>query len=180
VYLPGPDIEDKMRKVFQEEFARRDEQAKGSKGFSDVGSTEAEGLLAELKLEEVNGNDMEPIDVPNDAPQARDFPYEEYPDENSGTPFLLDHHAEQLAAYGIRFGRGGYKTYDLSRRNIYSFTANSGQRYSGTVDGCIAPYGLMASTACNHSRIAYEHKQSQEQKRAYREMHPEQYKVSSP
>ncbi len=179
MYVPGTSTEDALRTVVREELARHDEErAKSSKGFSDVGSSEAELLLADLQLDEVDGNAEEPIALPDDAPQASNFAYEQYADENSGTPFLLDHHAEQLKPFGVRFGRGGFKIYDLhSHRNLYSITTGSGQRYSGTVDGCIAPYGLMASSAGKHSRIAYEHKQSQEQKRAYRDAHPEQYKV---
>ncbi len=146
-----------MRTVIREELVRHDEsQSKSNKSFSEVGSSEVDSLLVELNLNEVDGNAIEPIIVPADAPQPNSFAYEIYPDENPGTPFQLAHHQKELERHDVHFGRNGFKMYDIhSERKMYSITARSGQRYSGLLDGCVAPYGLMASSAGLHSRVAY-------------------------
>ncbi|DBA90686.1 TPA: hypothetical protein ACH3X1_003903 [Trebouxia sp. C0004] len=61
--------------------------------------------------------------------------------------------------------------YDLHEdKNPYPIFRD-GQEYHGGLDGGIAPHGLSISSAANHLRIAYEHKQSNDQKQRYREQH---------
>ncbi|EIE21715.1 hypothetical protein COCSUDRAFT_83503 [Coccomyxa subellipsoidea C-169] len=170
---------DQMRTVIREELVRHDEsQSKSNKSFSEVGSSEVDSLLVELNLNEVDGNAVEPIIVPADAPQPGSFAYENYPDENTGTPFLLAHHQKELERHDVHFGRNDFKMYDIhSERKMYGITARSGQRYNGSLDGCAAPYGLMASSAGLHSRLAYKHKQNEAQKQIYRDKHSDHYQI---
>lgn len=172
-----------IRAVVREENERLEEKLKSikpapPKSFSHVGSTEAEALLRDLDITEVAGNDEEPFTVPEGVAEASSFDYSVYAKEDGGTPFLLEHHQKQLELYGVRFGRSGFKMYDMrSNRTAYTITAPSGQLYHGTADGCLGPFGLTASSAANHARIVYEHKQNDEQKRIFRENHPEQFQV---
>ncbi|DBB00881.1 TPA: hypothetical protein ACH3X1_000800 [Trebouxia sp. C0004] len=48
---------------------------------------------------------------------------------------------------------------------------HAGQEYHGGLDGGIAPHGMSISSASNQLRVAYEHKQSNDQKQRYREQH---------
>lgn len=143
------------------------------KGFSTVGSEEAWAMLTELEFDEVNGNDLFPIDVPQDTAPCADFDYAKYPSENAGTPALLKHHQEQLSKLGVKFGRGGFQAYDLQTQKVFSLLTSTGKSYKGAVDGCIAPYGLGNVGATRQLRICYEHKQTVGQKAEYRRQHAE-------
>ena len=150
------------------------EQAPKTKAFSKVSSTEASRLLCTLQLLEVDGHAVDEIDSQaSSAPYCDSFDYSIYPDENAGTPALMQHHETQLRKFGVQFGHSAYQAYDLHSENKCLAISAYGQSYVGGFDGGIAPYGLFKSSAALRSIVAYEHKQSQEQKNAYREKHPE-------
>lgn len=173
----GADTE-QLRAVIREEFDRRDQLQKEPKSVSKVRSQEAEKLLAALGLQEVDGHKIDPIELPPDLAPSAEFDYSEFPNEDAGTPFLLEHHKKQLEKFGVKFGRNGFDVYDLhSIKSVYEFKSPSGQIYKGTPDGSVAPYGLFESSAALQTRILYEHKQNDQQKRKYREEHPDQFKV---
>jgi hypothetical protein len=164
-----------MRTVLREERSGQDAAAARPKAFSSVGSTEAERLLEGLSFVEVDGNAMEPIDVPSTCPECEPFDYSRFVDEEHGTNACLDHHQTQLVKLGIRFGRDAFKMYDLHKKQqLYLIRTKSGQQYSGNVDGCLAPFGLMANSAANQCRIIFEHKQSSKQKEQWRDSDPSQ------
>ncbi|CAL8469031.1 g8572 [Coccomyxa elongata] len=151
----------------------RDQQKAGAakpKAFSKASSGDADALLSELNLIEVDGNVMEPIAVPPGHPVGAEFDYSCYPTEDAGTPTFMDHHKQQLTDFGVKFGRGEYEAYDLhTNTSLYSITAASGRQFNGTVDGSIAPYGFFPSSAGRSSAVIFIHKQSDAQKQAYRD-----------
>ena len=155
-----------MKLIIREELsALRSVPASQPKGFSSVGSTEAEGILRDLSLLEVDGNDLQPIVLPKRPPKCASFDYSQYENENTGNAACLEHHKKQLETCGVPFGLGAFKMYDLhTQRSLYSIRTISGQQYNGNVDGCLAPFGLMATSAGRQCRIVYEHKQSTIQK----------------
>lgn len=145
------------------------QQAK-PKPFSSVGSTEAGSILADLQLIEIRGNALQPFQVPAGTPSCSTFDYSKYADEEEGTGNLLEHHAQQLASLGVKFGvRGGFEMHDTHRdKQLYRIRAPSGQEYVGNVDCVLAPYGIAsADSASREARILYEHKQSPKQKTEY-------------
>ncbi|KAL3139347.1 hypothetical protein ABBQ38_003682 [Trebouxia sp. C0009 RCD-2024] len=52
--------------------------------------------------------------------------------------------------------------------NPYPIT-HDGQEYHGGLDGGVAPFGLSVGSAAARLRVAYQHKQSNDQKQRYRE-----------
>ena len=50
--------------------------------------------------------------------------------------------------------------------------------YRGGLDSAVLPYAVRASTAANRIRVAFEHKQSQEDKKIYAESHGRQVLLS--
>jgi len=157
--------EERMRREDREER----EQSK-PKAFSSVGSTEAEELLASLDVMEMDGNVVDPVVLPKDCPTCSSFDYSKYCNETAGTCDLLAHHQAELAKMGVVFGRGGYQMYDLHKRpSLYTIKTASGRSYGGNIDGCLSPFGLMPTSAARQCRIAFEHKQSANQKQGYRD-----------
>lgn len=154
-----------MKSIREELSALRSVPASQPKGFSSVGSTEAEDILRDLSLMEVDSNALQPIVVPKRAPKCASFDYAQYENENTGIAACLEYHKEQLKKFGVPFGLGAFEMYDLhTQRNLYSIRTSSGQQYNGNVDGCLSPFGLMATSAGRQCRIVYEHKQSAIQK----------------
>jgi hypothetical protein len=133
-------------------------EKKEIKGFSSVGSTEAVGILTDLDLCEPDGNKLDPIIVPAGQPEAAPFEYSAYPNEDAGTPSLLQHHQEQLEKYGVYFGRGGFEMYNIHKKIPYLISTPNGQNHRGTADGCLAPYGLSVESAGKQCRVLYKHK----------------------
>ena len=108
---------------------------------------------------------MDPIIVPDGSPACTSFDYSKFPSEPLGNADCLAHHKAQLERFGVPFGRNGFNMYDLhTQTQLYSIQTNSGKQYRGNIDGCVAPYGLMLSSASNLCRIGFEHKQSEIQK----------------
>lgn len=140
---------------------------KGRKAFSSVGATEAERFLQGIGIMEVNGNEVEPIIVPEGTPECSAFDFSLYPDENSGTPDLLKHHQTHLEQLGVSFGRGCYAMYDFHQiKDIYNFSTTT-TMYSGGIDGGVAPSGLITRSASSQCRVGYVHTQSTGQKLDY-------------
>ncbi|DBA76362.1 TPA: hypothetical protein ACH3X1_010072 [Trebouxia sp. C0004] len=135
--------------------------------FSRVGSTQANRVLASLEISECVGNEVDPIVVSSSTPASQGFDFSEYANENAGTRDLLKHHQVELIKFGVEFGRDVFTMYDLhEHRNPYPIV-HAGQEYHGGLDGGIAPHGLSKSSAANQLRVAYEHKQSNDQKQRY-------------
>jgi hypothetical protein len=106
------------------------------------------------------------------------FHYEEYRDENAGTPDFVKYHAEALKRAGVKIGvRGGYEVLDLHKHILLEFTF-SGKKYKGGVDAAIVPYAIRGFSAGHTMRGAFEHKQSDKAKDEYLTAHPEEKKVS--
>ena len=163
--------------MFREELAANRGAAElRPKAFSSVGSTEAERLLQALSFSETDGNSIDPIEVPADcSASASPFDYSQYKDEEEGNLACLNHHKAQLEKFGVHFGRGAFQMYDLHKeQRLYNIRTSNGQEYNGNVDGCLAPFGLFASSAASQSRIIYEHKQSSSQKERRQEMESSQ------
>jgi len=157
--------EERVRQVVPE-----DREDRKSKPFSSVGSTEADTLLASLDVVEVDGSQVDPVVLPENCPECSSFDYSEYCSENAGTPDLLKHHQLQLAKMGVAFGRGGYGMYYLHNTPpLFAIKTASGRSYRGNIDGCLSPSGLMPTSAARQCRIAFVHKQSANQKQAYRD-----------
>ncbi len=149
------------------------------KDYSRVGSTQANSVLASLQIAEGVGNDLDPIVVSSAAPASQPFDFSKYVNENAGTPDLLQHHQAELIKFGVKFGRGAFKMYDLHElQNPYPIV-HDGQEYHGGLDGGIAPYGMSISSAAKQLRVAYEHKQSNDQKQRYRQQRGDMTKVIS-
>lgn len=143
------------------------------KSFSKVGSTEAQNLLADLDFAEEIGNLEDPILPPPDVPVADGFDYSRYPNEDTGTPALLQHHKQQLQKYGVSFGRGAFEMYDIhDNKKLFSFVAPDESEFTGTADGLLAPFGLYPESAARQCRALFEHKQTEEQKQSYRDNNP--------
>ncbi len=85
----GTNLLQGIRTIVREERVAADLPCKG---FSDVGSAEAEQLLVSLDLLEVNGNLVDPIEVPGDTATCSEFDYTPYPDEKAGNADALKHH----------------------------------------------------------------------------------------
>jgi len=123
---------------------------------------------------EADGNEVEPINVPEDAPASTPFDYSQYENEDAGNNDCLEHHKKQLEVFGVQFGRGAFKMYDLHKEKLlYSICTSLGQVYNGNVDGCVSPFGLMVSSAGSQCRIVYERKQSSIQKERRRPSMPQ-------
>ena len=147
--------------------------------FSTVGSTQVNRVLASLEIAECVGNVLDPIVVSNLAPASQTFDFSEYASEDAGNFDLLEHHQAELIKFGVKFGRGAFTMYDLHEYKIPYPFVHDGQEYHGGLDGGIAPHGLSISSAANQLRIAYEHKQSNDQKQRYREQHGDMTQVLS-
>ena len=145
--------------------------------FSRVDSTQVNRVLASLEIAECVGNVLDPIVVNSLAPAAQPFDFSEYANENAGTLDLLEHHQAELIKFGVKFRRGAFTMYDLpEHKNPYPIV-HDGQEYHGGLDGGIAPHGLSKPSAANQLRVAYEHKQSNDQKQRYREQHGDMTQV---
>eukprot|EP00898_Chlorokybus_atmophyticus_P007920 jgi/Chlat1/8129/Chrsp75S07561 len=120
----------------------------------------AMSLLGDLNVVIVNGNDVDPIKLPDDCPQCDNFDACGVPNDNAAAT-LLQHHQQQLMKFGVPFGRDGYQLYNVHgvAELQYSINAGDGKVYSSTVDGCIAPYALINSRggSMRQCRIAYMH-----------------------
>ncbi len=144
--------------------------------FSTVGSRQANRVLFSLELAECVGNILHPITVSNSAPTSQAFDYSNYSNENAGTPHLLRHHQAELIKFGVSFGRNAFQMFDLhDHKNPFPIVHN-GQEYHGGVDGGIAPFGLLDAAA--QLRVAYIHKQSDDQKQRYLGKHGDKAQVS--
>lgn len=147
--------------------------------FSRVGSTQANRVLASLEIAECVGNVLDPIVASSSAPASQGFDFSEYANENAGTLDLLKHHQVELTKFGVKFGRDAFAMYDLhEHQNPYPIV-HDGQEYHGGLDGGIAPHGMSRSSAANQLRVAYEHKQSNDQKQRYRDQHGDMAQVLS-
>ncbi|BDA45285.1 hypothetical protein COCOBI_07-0720 [Coccomyxa sp. Obi] len=164
-------VEDAVRKQFELQEKRK---AGAPKDSSKASSGDASALLSELDLAEADGNLTDPIVVPPGQPVSDEFDYSRYPSEEAGTPDFIEHHKQQLEKFGVKFGRGGFAAYDVhAESSMYSITTASGRQFNVTVDGSIAPFGLLPSSAGRISIVLFEHKQSHAQKQAYCDSHPE-------
>ncbi|KAL0030309.1 hypothetical protein WJX77_008995 [Trebouxia sp. C0004] len=165
--LPGPEGDPLRIKVVCPQDADQPSKAMVPQDFSRVGSTQANRVLASLEISECVGNEVDPIVVSSSTPASQGFDFSEYANENAGTRDLLKHHQVELIKFGVEFGRDVFTMYDLhEHRNPYPIV-HAGQEYHGGLDGGIAPHGLSKSSAANQLRVAYEHKQSNDQKQRY-------------
>lgn len=152
----------------------------GPQAFSRVGSTQACRVLAALGIVECVGNDVHPILVNESTPASLCFDYSQYPNEDAGTPDVLKHHQAELTKFGVQFGRNAFTMFDLHlHENPYPIT-HDGQEYHGGLDGGVAPFGLSVGSAAARLRVAYQHKQSNDQKQRYREKKGATVQVLSP
>jgi hypothetical protein len=71
-----------------------------------VSGTEAESVLRELEIKEVDGHLLLPIDMTGGI-EYTGFDLSRYTSEEAGTPDLMRHHQEQLSRCGLPFGLGG-------------------------------------------------------------------------
>ena len=97
-----------LRDAVSEDTEEQDEQDAEPKGFSEASSGDADALLSKMGLAQFDGNLMEPIVVPPGQPACEEFDYSCYPTEDAGTPAFMNHHKQQLAKFGVMFGRGGF------------------------------------------------------------------------
>ncbi len=162
-----------------EKVVQKQQQAKlPAKGFSKANSADADDLLEELQLTEVDGHDADPIVVPNDAPDSPAFDFSAYHDETAGLGKLQHYHQHQLEQHDVKFGRGGFRIYDIHSQKPAPWSISSGKwQLSGTADLCVASNGLFSGSAAKRAFILYEHKQTAVQKEAYRSAHPEVMEV---
>ena len=79
----------------------------------------------------------------------------------------------------MKIGRGAFTMYDLHEHKSLYLTVHDGQEHHGGLDGGAAPYGLSIASAANQLRVAYEHKQSNNQKQRYHEQHGDVTQVLS-
>lgn len=162
--LTKEDIKEAVREVLQQSERKQ-------KGFSSVGSAEAESLLELLKIVEVDGNCLDPIKTPGNCQACETFRYEDYHDEDAGSVQLMNHHQLHLQKMGVPFGRNGYQMYDLRSLQAPYVITTSTTQYRGNMDACVAPYGISLSSAARQVRVGYEHKQSPKQKQIYKDNH---------
>lgn len=148
-----------------------------TKGFSKANSSDAEDLLDELELTEVLGNDTEPIVVPTNVVDIPRFDFSAYPNENSALEHLLQYHQLQLEQYGASFSRGGFRIYDIHAQQKSWSIRSSKCQLSGIADLCVASHGLSLNSATKRAFVVYEHKQTAEQKEAYRNAHADLLQV---
>lgn len=171
-------VEDVM-KALDDREAR--EQHKNPRGFSSVGAAAAEALLSSLSIQEVDGNELEPIKLPDDCPECSSFDFSQYHNEDAGTPDLLKHHQQHLEKMGVKFGRDGYEVFDLHNTKVlFTIMSAVGPSYRGNIDGCVAPFGLMPSSAAQQCRVGFVHKQSPKQKQAKQALDKCSTEVGSP
>jgi hypothetical protein len=160
--------------VVQETIQQNEEQKeKGVKRFSSAAATDAVDLLEYLQVQEVDGNELYPIQLPKECPVCDSFDYSQYAKEDDGTPALLQHHQRELQKHGVQFGRNHYTMYDLHNDSPLYSIATAKTVYRGRIDGCVGPHGLLPASATRQCRVGYGHKQSPAQKQAYRARHPE-------
>jgi hypothetical protein len=126
-----------------------------------VGQSEAERVLGQLQIVEVDGNQLDPIIV-SDGVECTSFDLSRYSNENAGTADLLRHHQEQLCRCGLRFGLDGYAMYDARDFKCMQFMC-SGKVFKGTTDCILAPFGLLGASAVTCMRVGFEHKQTRKQ-----------------
>ncbi len=98
-----------VRDAIREEFEQQKAEALQPKHFSEASPGDADALLLEMNLGEINGDLMEPIIVPPGQPVADEFDYSRYPIEDAGTPAFIGHHKQQLTKFDVKFGRGGFE-----------------------------------------------------------------------
>ena len=96
-------------KAIREAIVAQQAPPKESKAvaFSSVTSHSADDILTDLEIKVVDGSAEEPIIISEGTPEALPFDYAAYADENSGTPYLMEHHQRMLELYEVPFGRGG-------------------------------------------------------------------------
>ena len=89
---------------------------------------------------------------------------------------LLKHHQAELIKFGVslEWVPSPCMIFMSIRTHIHD-----GQEYHGGLDGGIAPHGLSIPSAANQLRVAYEHKQSNDQKQRHREQHGDMTEVLS-
>lgn len=153
---------------------------KRPKGFSSANSGDAHSLIVQLGLTEVDGNSEEPINPLSSAPQVTAFDFSLCPGEDAGIKEFMEYHQDQLSRQSAIFGRGNFAMFDIHENkhsNQWLIVSCIGQELFGTVDCCVAPYGLMPSLTANRAPIIFEHKLNDEQE-AYRKAHPTQPQVS--
>ena len=135
--------------------------------FSAVGATVAEELVRSMRLIEINGNDLEPVEVPPGTPACEAFDGSGYTSEAEGNKGALEHHQAQLKALGVQFGSRacphGYQVLDTGNVQREGLVVQAGGKtYRGNCDGCITPFGVAMGSAFSQCIIAYEHRLDEE------------------
>ena len=148
-----------------------------AKGFSQANLSDADDVIETLQLTEVNGNETQPITLPDGAPDNPTFNHEAYPNEDAAVGAFMQHHQLQLQQHGVCFGRGIFQMYDIHSQKSPWTIRTSKTQLSGTADCCVASHGLTCRSAANRAGVIYEHKQSEQQKEAYRHANPDPTRV---
>ncbi|KAL3142200.1 hypothetical protein ABBQ38_002550 [Trebouxia sp. C0009 RCD-2024] len=152
--------------------ARRAASA-GSVDFSAVSWTQATQLVGELQFTEVTGCEEAPLETPQGAADIPPFDFSKFNDEDAAAQEIMKYHDEQLRACGLPMGcRNGYKVHDLHKQKLYSVQIGQ-KRCTGGVDGGVLPYAVLPASAAKLLRIGFLHKQSTEDKAAYRLNNPD-------
>ena len=153
-------------------------QEKKPKGYSQATSGDANQLMFQLGLQEVNGNDLSPV-LTSSAAHIEPFDFSLFSNEDAGLSQFMQYHEAQLCQQQVVFGREGYKMYDIhSQQRQWSIVNNRGQALSGSADSCVAAFGLTGTSAAHRTPLVYEHKQNEQQKADYRAQHPKAPEVS--
>ncbi|KAL0033397.1 hypothetical protein WJX77_007533 [Trebouxia sp. C0004] len=143
-----------------------------SVAFSSVSGTEANRLLEELQLTEVDGFAAAPVEPPAGAGDIAPFDFSKFVNEDAAASTFVEYHKEQLQSCGVRMGRSGYAVHDLHKAPLYNVQIG-GRRYEGGVDGGMVPYTVQAASATKLLRIGFEHKQPTEDKATFRLNNPD-------
>ena len=169
----------RVRDAENEESKELDEQNAESEGVTEASSGDALASMSETDLAGIQTKMAKPIAVLSGQPVCNDFDSSCYSLEDAATPAFMEHHKQQLAKFGIEFGPGGFQAYDLhAEPDLYVIKTKSGELFSGTVSGSIAPYGILPYYAGRNSVVLYLHKQSDAQKQAYCDKQPDMAKVT--
>ena len=102
------------------------------------------------------------------------FDFSQYMDEEAGSPHFLEYHQEQLQACGLNIGRNGYWLLDLQDLHegpLYDVKIGERQYYGG-VDVGVVPHAVRPASAAKLLRVGFLHKQSTQDKAAFRVKFP--------
>ena len=163
-----------VKSIVREVLEQQQQQVRlPAKGFSQANLSDADDVIETLQLTEVNGNETQPIVVPDDAADNLAFNHAAYPNEDAAVGAFMQHHQLQLQQHGVCFGRGSFQMYDIhTQKSPWTIRASKTQ-LSGTADCCVAAHGLSYRSAANRAGVIYTHKQSEQQKEAYRHANPD-------